>query len=53
MKHGGPNLIQGGNIMKCSFCGKKFKPVVDEDVCEDCVHSVDELTNGKGENEDV
>lgn len=53
MKHGGLNLIQGGNIMKCSFCGKKFEPVVDEDVCEDCVHSVDELTNGKGENEDV
>lgn len=52
MKREEPNLIQGGNMMKCSFCGKKFKPVVDEDVCEDCIHSVDELTNGKEENED-
>ena len=39
--------------LKCSFCGKNFEPVVDEDVCEDCIHSVDELTNGKEENEDV
>lgn len=35
--------------MKCSFCGKEFKPVVNEDVCEDCMHSVDELTDGKGD----
>ena len=46
-----PNTIQGGNIMKCSFCGKTFKQVYDEDVCEDCVHSVDELTDGKGDGE--
>lgn len=37
--------------MKCSFCGKTFKQVYDEDVCEDCVHSVDELTDGKGDGE--
>lgn len=53
MRRGKPNITQRGNKMKCSFCGKKFEPVVDEDVCEDCIHSVDELTNGKGENEDV
>ena len=38
--------------MKCTFCDKNFKPVFDEDVCEECIHSVDELTNGKGESED-
>lgn len=43
------SIIRGGNVMKCSFCGKKFEPVFDEDVCEDCVHSVDELTDGKGD----
>lgn len=37
--------------MKCIFCNKEFKPVKDEDVCEDCVHSVDELTDGKGDDE--
>ena len=48
-----PNTIQGGNNMKCSFCGKHFKPVDEnQDVCENCIHSVDELTNGKGEDED-
>ena len=47
------NTTQGGSKMKCSFCGKNFKPInKDEDVCEDCVHSVEELTNGKGEDED-
>jgi predicted amidophosphoribosyltransferase len=46
------NPIRGGKLMKCSFCGKKFEPVADEDVCENCIHSVDELTNGKEENED-
>ena len=38
--------------MKCSFCGKVFKPAYDEDVCEDCIHSVDELTGGKGSDDD-
>lgn len=47
-----PNTIQGGNTMKCSFCGKNFKPVVNEDVCEECMHSVNELSNGKGDDAD-
>lgn len=38
--------------MKCSFCGKTFSPAYNEDVCEDCMHSVDELSNGKGGDED-
>lgn len=46
------NTIQGGNIMKCSFCEKEFEPVYNEDVCEDCIYSVDELTNGKGDDDD-
>lgn len=47
------SIIQGGNMMKCSFCGKKFEPLEkDQDVCEDCMHSVEELTNGKGDDED-
>lgn len=37
---------------KCSFCGKVFEPVHDEDVCEDCIHSVDELSDGKGDDND-
>ena len=49
MQLGGLSTIQGGSIMKCSFCGKKFEPVVDEDVCKDCMHSVNELTDGKGD----
>lgn len=47
------NTIQGGNIMKCSFCGRTFEPSEkDQDVCEDCIHSVDELSNGKGDDDD-
>lgn len=38
--------------MKCSFCGKKFEPAFVEDVCEDCMHSVNELSDGKGDDED-
>ena len=39
--------------MKCSFCGVIFKPLKkDQDVCEKCVHSVDELTDGKGDDND-
>lgn len=38
--------------MKCSFCEKEFEPVHNEDICEDCIHSVDELTNGKGDDSD-
>lgn len=39
--------------MKCSFCGKTFKPSKkDQDVCEDCINSVDELTNGKGDDDE-
>lgn len=52
MQLGGLSIIQGGNGMKCSFCGKIFKTAYDEDVCEDCTHSVDELTNGKGDDDD-
>lgn len=53
MRQGGRNLIQGGNTMKCSFCGKSFKSVdVDQDICEDCIHSVDELSDGKGEEDE-
>lgn len=37
--------------MKCDFCGKKFEPTKDETVCKDCIHSVEELTNGKEEEE--
>lgn len=48
-----PNTIRGGNIMKCSFCGKNFKPLKkDQDVCEDCINSVEELSNGKGDDDD-
>lgn len=47
------SIIQGGNIMKCSFCGATLKPLEeDQNVCADCVHSVDELTNGKGDDND-
>lgn len=47
------NTIQGGNIMKCSFCGRTFEPSEkDQDVCEDCIHSVDELSNGKGDDDE-
>lgn len=38
--------------MKCSFCSKEFTPAFDEDVCEDCVYSVDELTDGKEVDDD-
>ena len=39
--------------MKCSFCGKQFKPLEkNQDICEECIHSVDELTNGKGDEDD-
>lgn len=47
------NTTQGGNIMKCIFCGETFKPLEKgQKVCEDCVNSVDELTNGKGDDND-
>ena len=52
MQHEEQNLIQGGNDMKCSFCGKIFEPAYDENVCEECMHSVDELSNGKGGDDD-
>lgn len=47
------NIIQGGNIMKCSFCGVAFDPLEeDQNVCENCINAVDELTNGKGDDSD-
>lgn len=48
----GLNTIQGGNTMKCDFCGKIFTPAFDEDVCEECMYAVHELSNGKGDDED-
>ncbi len=39
--------------MLCSFCGKKFIPLKkDQDVCDECIHSVEELTDGKGDDDD-
>jgi DNA-directed RNA polymerase subunit RPC12/RpoP len=39
--------------MKCIFCKKKFTPTEeDQEICEECIHSVDELTNGKGDEDD-
>lgn len=49
----GQNTIQGGSTMKCDFCGKVFTPAFNEDVCEECIHAVHELTNGKGDDEDA
>lgn len=44
------DLTVGGKNMKCSFCGKECKPS-DNDlpVCDDCIGSADELSNGKGD----
>lgn len=44
----GLNQKRGGDFMKCIFCGKEFKPVEDGKICNDCICSVEELTNGKG-----
>lgn len=38
--------------MKCDFCGKIFKSVYGENICEDCMYSVDELSDGKGGDEE-
>lgn len=39
--------------MKCSFCGVAFDPLEeDQNVCENCINAVDELTNGKGDDSD-
>lgn len=38
--------------MKCTFCGRTFEQVYNEDVCEECMYSVDELSNGKGDDEE-
>lgn len=36
--------------MKCEFCEKEFTPTeADQTICEDCINSVDELTDGKGD----
>lgn len=51
--HVKPNTTQGGNKMKCSFCGTKINSLnKDQDVCDECAHSIDELSNGKGDDED-
>ena len=40
-------------MKKCSFCNEMFEPIKpDQEVCENCIHSVDELTNGKGDDGD-
>ena len=42
--------------MKCSLCGKKYEPSTPDQIyctdCTDCIETVDELTNGKGDDED-
>lgn len=39
--------------MKCEFCGKDIEMLTNDLlICEDCIHSVDELTNGKGEDDE-
>lgn len=50
-QHEEPNTIIRGDNMKCSFCENEFEQVADEDICENCMHSVDELTDGKGDDE--
>lgn len=53
MRHVGQNTIRGGNIMTCQFCGKNFKQLTpDQEVCSNCESTVDELSNGKGDDED-
>lgn len=52
MRPENPNTIQGGNKMKCLFCNKVFEPITDETVCDECIGSIEELSNGKEENED-
>jgi hypothetical protein len=40
-------------MKKCAFCKKELKPSEEEqEVCDECIDSVDELTNGKGDDED-
>lgn len=47
------NIIQGGRHMKCSICGVHFTPKTEEqNTCNDCIRSLEELTNGKGDDED-
>ena len=39
--------------MKCEFCGVQFTPTTkDQSICTECIHAVDELTDGKGDDED-
>jgi hypothetical protein len=39
--------------MKCSCCGKNFKPLsADQDACEKCQVTIEELSNGKDGDED-
>lgn len=48
-----PNTGQGGNNMQCIFCGKNFKPVdEDQDVCDKCAKTAEELSNGKGDDDE-
>ena len=48
-----PNTEQGGNNMQCIFCGKNFKPVdEDQDVCDKCAKTAEELSNGKGDDDE-
>ena len=46
------NIIQGGNEMKCAFCGRELKTSEqDQTVCNNCINSVEELTDGREEEE--
>lgn len=46
------NTIRGGNKMKCAFCGRELKTSEqDQTVCNNCINSVEELTDGREEEE--
>jgi len=46
------SITQGGNKMKCSFCGKELKnSEQDQNICNNCISAVEELTDGREEDE--
>ena len=47
------NTIRGGNVMKCIICSRPVEPENNEqDVCPNCAPAVDDLMNGRGDDED-